>query len=85
MMAEGAKPKVMSSAKESSSLPIGDDTLSKRADMPSKKSNTAPTIIHNRAMRISPRKALYVAIQPEIRLQHVIEFGIFLTIIFAIV
>jgi hypothetical protein len=40
-MAEGANPKVMSSANESNSFPKGPDTLNKRANMPSKKSNTA--------------------------------------------
>ena len=45
-IAEGATPNVTSSASESSSLPMGDETPNKRALMPSKKSNTAPMIIH---------------------------------------
>jgi hypothetical protein len=48
-MADGARPKVMSSASESSYLPMGDDTWSRRADIPSKKSNTAPMMINSRA------------------------------------
>lgn len=41
-MAAGANPKVIKSASESSSLPIGEATLSNRAEKPSKKSKTAP-------------------------------------------
>ena len=48
-MAEGAKPKVISSASESSSFPIGEETCSRRATMPSKKSNTAPITMNNNA------------------------------------
>ena len=48
-MAAGASPNVMSSASESSSLPIGDDTCSKRAVIPSKKSNIAPNTMNNKA------------------------------------
>ena len=44
-MADGATPNVTTSAKESSSLPIGEDTFSNLADMPSKKSKIAPMII----------------------------------------
>src|SRR6478752_8871700 len=40
MTREGNKPKLIMSANESSSLPIGDDTLRNRAAKPSKKSNT---------------------------------------------
>lgn len=38
---DGAKPKLMSSARESNSLPIGDDIFNSLADIPSKKSKTA--------------------------------------------
>lgn len=75
-MVAGATPKVTSSASESSSLPIGDETCSRRALMPSKKSNTAPMIIHNNAIFGFPPKANDVAMQPETRLQQVIVFGI---------
>ena len=44
-MAAGAKPNVISSASESNSFPNGPETLSRRANIPSKKSNTAPMII----------------------------------------
>ena len=44
-MAAGAKPNVISSASESNSFPNGPETLSRRANIPSKKSNTAPIII----------------------------------------
>ena len=83
-MVAGATPKVTSSASESSSLPIGDETCSKRALMPSKKSKTAPMIIHNSAISGFPPKANDVAMQPEMRLQQVIVFGIcFLILIFS--
>jgi len=40
MTNDGSNPKLTMSASESSSLPIGDDTLRNRAAKPSKKSNT---------------------------------------------
>ncbi len=43
MTREGSNPKLTISAKESSSLPIGELTLSIRAAKPSKKSNIAAT------------------------------------------
>lgn len=49
-MEAGATPKVTSSAKESNSLPMFDETCNKRADIPSKKSNVAPRIINNKAV-----------------------------------
>lgn len=45
-MVDGATPNVTSSANESSSFPIGDETCKARALMPSKKSKTAPMMIH---------------------------------------
>ena len=72
----GATPKVTSSAKESSSFPMGDDTFNRRADIPSKKSNTAPITIQQSANLASPMKANVVAIHPEMRLQQVILLGI---------
>ena len=75
-MAEGARPKVMQSASESSSLPMGELTLSSRALMPSKKSNTAPTIIMMSARLKLLLKANHVAMQPEMRLQQVMALGI---------
>lgn len=54
---DGASPNVMSSARESSSFPIGEETPSRRADIPSKKSNAAPMTIHNNAISAPPTKA----------------------------
>ena len=54
IMVAGATPKVTLSASESSSLPIGDDTFSRRALIPSKKSKTAPMIIHHSAIFTCP-------------------------------
>lgn len=48
-MAAGAKPKVMLSAKESSSLPMAEETRSKRAAKPSKKSKRAPMTMKRNA------------------------------------
>ena len=84
-MAEGARPKVISSASESSSLPMGEDTLSRRAVNPSKKSNTAPIIINRKAMRGLASKANFTAMQPEMRLQQVMPLGRDLNIDAAIV
>ena len=83
-MAAGASPKVMSSARESSSLPIGDDTCSNLAEKPSKKSKRAPMMIKTKANTKSASKANLVANAPEMRLQQVIELGIFLISRFAI-
>lgn len=74
-MVEGATPEVTQSARESNSLPIGDATLSNRADIPSTKSKQTPMIIHTKASFISPLNAIIVAIHPEIRLQHVNVLG----------
>ena len=48
-MAAGASPNVMSSARESSSFPMGEETRSRRAVIPSKKSNVAPNTMKSRA------------------------------------
>lgn len=77
-MVDGATPKVTQSASESNSLPMGEDTLRKRADMPSKKSNVAPARIHIKAILASPVKTRQVAMQPEMRLQQVSALGMFL-------
>lgn len=83
-MVDGATPKVMSSASESNSLPMGEETPSKRALMPSKKSNTAPIMIHVSAQRGEPPKAQAVAMQPETRLLQVRVLGMCFVIEFAI-
>jgi hypothetical protein len=74
-MVAGANPKVMSSASESSSFPIGELTPRSRALIPSKKSNVAPMIIQVKDISAFPPKAKAVAMQPEMRLQHVIVLG----------
>jgi hypothetical protein len=72
----GARPNVISSAKESICTPRGDDTLNKRATIPSKKSNTAPNTINSIALSNFPEKAITQATHPEKRLQQVIVLGI---------
>ena len=73
---DGATPKVTTSASESSSFPIGDDTISSLADIPSKKSKAAPITIHRSAVSNCPWKAKDVAMHPEMRLQEVMVLGI---------
>ena len=75
----------MSSASESSSLPMGEETPNSLALIPSKKSNTAPMTIHSRASSGLFTKANDVAMQPEMRLQQVIELGMFRAMKFAII
>jgi hypothetical protein len=65
----------MTSAKESNSTPMGLGALSKRADMPSKKSKKAPQMIHINAHVNSPCEARKIAILPQSKLQQVNEFG----------
>lgn len=55
---------------------MGDDTPKRRADMPSKKSKTAPITIHAKASLGSKYKAQVMAMQPERRLQQVMVLGI---------
>lgn len=76
----GATPNVTSSASESSSLPIGEETPNKRALIPSKKSNTAPMTIKRNAILAEPERAKVVAIHPDTKLQQVNVFGIILVI-----
>ena len=72
----GARPKVISSAKESICTPNGEETPKRRATIPSKKSNTAPSTMKSIAYSNFPEKAITHATQPEKRLQQVIAFGI---------
>lgn len=65
-------------------MPIGEETCSNRALMPSKKSNIAPMIMKSNARSMSPVKAKDVAIQPEKRLQQVMELGMWRVMKFAI-
>ena len=75
-MVAGAIPKVMSSASESICTPIGDETCKRRATIPSKKSNTAPSTMNAIASSKLHLKAITHATQPENRLQQVIVLGI---------
>ena len=84
-MALGATPKVTTSARESSSFPMGEDTPKARADIPSKKSNTAPSTIISTAQWYWPWNAAPVAIHPQMRLQQVMELGICRVMMFAII
>ena len=75
-MLAGARPKLIMSASESSSLPTGDEISSKRAKKPSRKSNTAATSTHQKASSKSlMQRAKITAAQPESRLQRVRIFG----------
>ena len=75
-MAAGATPKVTTSASESSSFPSAPETPKRRAMNPSKKSKTAPRTMKSSAMVSAPLMAKWMAMQPQMRLQLVIELGI---------
>ena len=83
---EGASPNVTTSARESSSFPIGDDTFKALAVNPSKKSNIAPAMISNDGSigMVEPFKSYrkYIANMPQSRFDNVRTFGICLRIIF---
>ena len=81
---DGATPKVMQSASESSWMPIGLLTRSKRATMPSRKSKTAPNRIKRKATGKSCNcgcescmAANAVATQPQRRFPQVRRLGMF--------
>jgi len=67
---------LITSAIESSSLPIEEVALSILATSPSKKSNNNPVHIRILAFSKFPFKASTVPIHPHIRLRIVIKFGI---------
>ena len=75
MTRAGNKPKLITSASESSSLPMGEDTLSKRATNPSKKSNTQAA--HTKYAAGTPRSSNKKTMpkHPQIRLQQVRKLG----------
>lgn len=75
MIIEGATPKETISAKESSSFPMTEDTLSMRAANPSQKSKIADTIIHTDAASKFPFSAAMQDMHPETRFKHVNVFG----------
>ena len=75
--AAGASPEVMTSANESSCTPIAEDECNRRATKPSKKSNTIPATISQKASV----KSLYIsaattANDPQSRFMRVNKFGI---------
>ena len=53
--------------------------------MPSKKSKTAPRMMKAKAHSCLPSKAKHVAMQPEIRLQQVMELGMLRVMMLAMV
>lgn len=71
----GTIPKLIKSAKESSSLPIGEYALSNLAKKPSRKSNIAATKTRYTAQISSPLKAKITAITPQRRFSEVIVLG----------
>ena len=74
-MAEGASPKLMMSANESRSLPMGEAAWRRRAARPSRKSNPTAMKMNVAAIGYAPLKAAIVAMQPQIRLQQVRALG----------
>ena len=81
-MADGATPKLMSSASESSSLPIAELTLSRRAAMPSKKSKTAAIRIKSPASVKLPVNAKVIDRHPDKAFIKVMVFGMLEIILF---
>ena len=82
VIAAGAKPNVIKSAKESNSFPIGEDVLSNRAENPSKKSKTAPQKIRNTAHSKSINCVVETIMEPtpHNKLHNVMQLGICLFI-----
>jgi hypothetical protein len=75
MINAGATPKLTTSARLSSSLPISEYALSNLADKPSRKSKIiAKNISHDAVIRF-PLAAKIIAMNPEARLRDVIKFG----------
>ncbi len=75
MIIAGATPKLTTSARESSSLPIAEYAFSNLAVNPSRKSNTiAASISHEAVIRL-PFNTKIMEINPDIRLRDVIRLG----------
>jgi hypothetical protein len=72
----GATPKLTTSANESSSLPRGEDTPKRRAEKPSKKSNTAAINTQITTPKKFSEKAIVRAMHPEKRFIMVNALGI---------
>lgn len=79
-IAAGATPKLTKSASESKTLPKVEMECNSLAKKPSKKSNTAANSIHIPAHLISLLIVKYMDMLPQIKLKHVIPFGIILLI-----
>lgn len=77
MIKAGATPKLTTSARLSSSLPISEYALSNLAENPSRKSNIIAARINHEAVIISPFPAKIIAINPDTRFSEVIKFGIY--------
>lgn len=74
---DGASPNVTTSARESNSLPMGEETFKALAVKPSKKSNTAPSRMNiGGSMWESEQYKEYIANMPQSRLESVRMFGI---------
>jgi hypothetical protein len=71
----GVKPKLITSAKESSCLPIGEYAFNKRAAKPSKKSKNADASTKINASSKSAVNAHFTAKQPQSKLQIVKKLG----------
>lgn len=75
-MKPGATPKLTTSARLSSSLPIAEYAFSRRAENPSRKSKIIAARISHEDVTMSPLAAKIIATKPETRLSDVIRFGI---------
>ena len=72
----GKSPKVITSASESNSLPMGEEELSSRATKPSKKSKTPPAINNQLATSRFPLNTSIIPKAPQSKLQQVRTLGI---------
>jgi hypothetical protein len=76
IISAGATPKLTTSARLSSSLPISEYAFSNLAEKPSRKSNIIAATISHEAVTLSPLAAKIIAINPADRLREVIKLGI---------
>jgi hypothetical protein len=76
----GATPKLTTSARLSSSLPITEYAFSNLAENPSRKSKIIAASISHDAVTVSPVAAKMTAANPDVRLSEVIKLGIYLII-----
>jgi len=76
----GATPKLTTSARESSSLPISEYAFRSLAESPSRKSKIIATSMSQEAFTISPLRVKTMDMNPAVRLSDVMKFGICLII-----